>query len=101
MTEHERALVTGGGDKVAGVPVRTEEDVDREARKGTPGLRETSEATMIAAHQAGMAYWKRNKPTLATNENLESLARSCGWHGEDNVAWLAGFYGAKHREEVS
>jgi hypothetical protein len=36
MTEDERALVTGGAGPVAGVLVRTEEDVDREARKGTP-----------------------------------------------------------------
>lgn len=50
------------------------------------GLRATTEATMIAAHQAGMDYWNRNKPQTATRENLESLARSCGWHGEDNAA---------------
>ena len=62
-----------------------------------PGLRETTEATMVAAHQAGMDYWNRNKPEGATRENLESLARSCGWHGEDNAAWVAGFYGAKKR----
>jgi hypothetical protein len=60
-------------------------------------LRETTEQTMIAAHKAGMAYWNRNKPQDATRENLESLARSCGWHGADNESWLAGFYGAKRR----
>jgi hypothetical protein len=58
---------------------------------------ETSEQTMVAAHQAGMAYWKRNKPSDATRESLESLARSCGWHGADCEAWVAGFYGAKRR----
>ncbi len=65
------------------------------------GLRETNEQTMIAAHQAGMAYWKRNKPMNATWDNLASLARSCGWHGEDNVSWLAGFYGAKSRDQMA
>jgi hypothetical protein len=50
---------------------------------------------MIDKH--GMAYWTRNKPYDATRESLESLARSCGWHGEDNVAWLAGYYGAMRR----
>lgn len=57
-----------------------------------------TEATMVAAHQAGMAYWRRNKPYDATPDALASLARSCGWHGEDNDAWLAGFYGAKQRQ---
>ena len=60
-------------------------------------LRETTEETMVAAHKAGMAYWKQNKPYYTTAEDLASLARSCGWHGEDNAAWLAGFYGAKRR----
>ena len=31
-------------------------------------------------------------------DNLKSLARSCGWHGEDAISWIAGFYGAKLRE---
>lgn len=60
-------------------------------------MRETTETTMIEAHKAGAAYWRRNKPVDATREALESLARSCGWHGEDCTAWLAGFYGEKSR----
>lgn len=52
---------------------------------------------MVAAHKAGVAYWKQNKPAEATRDSLEALARSCGWHGEDSVAWLAGFYGARRR----
>lgn len=63
------------------------------------GRHETTEATMVAAHKAGMAYWRNNKPRDAAHGDLESLARSCGWHGEDNLSWLAGFYGAKKREE--
>ena len=63
-------------------------------------MTETNEQTMIAAHKAGQAYWNRNKPYDATRENLESLARTCGWHGENNVAWLAGYYGAKQRNVV-
>jgi hypothetical protein len=62
------------------------------------GTRETTERTMIAAHQAGMAYWRSNRPHDATREGLESLARSCGWHGADCESWLAGFYGAKWRD---
>lgn len=61
-------------------------------------MRETTEATMIAAHKAGMAYWNRNRPWDAKRENLASLARSCGWHGEDCIAWLSGFFGAKRRD---
>jgi len=62
------------------------------------GIRETTEESMIAAHKAGMAYWQRNKPWEATLPNLRALARSCGWHGDDCDAWVAGFYGAKRRE---
>ncbi len=62
------------------------------------GLRETTERTMIAAHKAGMTYWQRNKPVDTTPDNLASLARSCGWHGEANRAWIAGYYGARQRE---
>lgn len=62
-------------------------------------LRESTVASMIAAHKAGRAYWQRNRPQDATREGLESVARSCGWHGEENFSWLAGFYGAKDRGE--
>lgn len=64
------------------------------------GLRKTSEASMVAAHQAGMAYYRRNKATQARDCDLESLARSCGWQGEDNYAWRAGYYGAQRREQT-
>ena len=62
------------------------------------GLHETTEATMIEAHKAGMAYWQRNKPHQATRDSLASHARSCGWYDENNEAWLAGFYGAAKRD---
>jgi hypothetical protein len=62
------------------------------------GLRETNEQTMIQAHRAGMAYWRMNRPHDATKEALASHARTCGWHGADNEAWVAGFYGAKRRD---
>lgn len=61
------------------------------------GLREVNEESMIAAHKAGVDYWNRNKPYNADYASLESLARSCGYYGDDNAAWLAGFYGAKRR----
>jgi len=63
------------------------------------GLRETSEASMVAAHKAGTAFWRYNRPVDATREHLASVARSCGWHGEDETAWLAGYYGAKARDQ--
>ena len=63
------------------------------------GLRETNEATMVEAHKAGRAYWRNNRPPDAvTLESLAALARSCGWHGADNEAWLAGYYGERRRE---
>lgn len=62
------------------------------------GLRETTEATMVAAHKSGAAYWRNNKPINATRSGIEWLGRSLGWHGDDNVAFVAGFYGAKKRE---
>lgn len=62
------------------------------------GLRETNEDTMMLAHACGMAYWRMNQPYDATRDGLERHARTCGWYGEDNQAWLAGFYGAKRRD---
>jgi hypothetical protein len=59
----------------------------------------TTEATMIAAHKAGIAYWRMNRPHSATQDNLASHARSCGWHGEDTTAWLAGYNGERRRME--
>jgi hypothetical protein len=61
------------------------------------GIRETSERTMIEAHKAGVAFWRNNRPVNASPDSLASVARSCGWHDADAVAWLAGFYGAQHR----
>ena len=57
----------------------------------------TTEATMIAAHKAGIAYWRNNRPHYATREGLTTHAHTCGWHGEDNAAWLAGYYGERLR----
>ena len=45
------------------------------------GLTEITEASMVAAHQAGMAYWNRNKPYDATPENVKMLARTLGYRG--------------------
>jgi hypothetical protein len=80
MTEHERALVTGGGEKVAGVLVRSEADVDREARKGTP-----LSVYRILAHRTGgsvmgpaVAWAKRGDDQIvefATAEEAEAQAR--------------------------
>ncbi len=64
------------------------------------GLYETTEATMVAAHKAGAAYWRRNKTYLATHESLACLARSCGWHDEDATAWMAGYLGAQRQDEA-
>jgi hypothetical protein len=60
-------------------------------------LRVSNEQTLIAAHKAGIAYWRNNRPVDATREALESHARSCGWHGADNTAWIAGYYGELRR----
>ena len=51
---------------------------------------------MVEAHKAGMAYWKRNKPPGV--DGIATVARSCGWTGELETAWLAGYFGAKARE---
>jgi hypothetical protein len=61
------------------------------------GLYEINEQTIADARKSGAAYWDRNKPYNATRNDLERLARSCGWHDADNVAWLEGFYEAKDR----
>jgi hypothetical protein len=63
----------------------------------TNDLRDTTEQTMVAAHRAGMAYWRHNRPVNATRDSLSSHARTCGWHGEDNAAWLAGYYAEMSR----
>lgn len=58
-----------------------------------------TEQTMVTAHKAGVAYWRNNRPMDATREALASHARTCGWHGEDNESWLAGYYGERKRME--
>ena len=58
-----------------------------------------SEASMIAAHKAGVAYWRMNHSHDASPEGLAFHARTCGWKGEDAAAWLAGYYGEKKRME--
>ena len=63
------------------------------------GLRQINEESMIAAHKAGVAYWRMNRPAHASRGALTTLAKSNGWHGEDCTAWLAGFYGAKARQD--
>jgi hypothetical protein len=59
----------------------------------TDNLCEVTERTLLAAHKAGVAYWLRNQP--GPNADVSSVARSCGWHGELEAAWLAGYYGAR------
>ena len=64
------------------------------------GLCKVTEQSMIEAHQAGMIYWKRNKPRDATDSSLRPLAQSLGWHDGDMYAFVAGFYGAQRREQT-
>jgi hypothetical protein len=49
------------------------------------------ETNMIAAHQAGIAYWRNNRP--ADRANVEQVARSCGWGESELLAsWMAGYF---------
>jgi hypothetical protein len=64
------------------------------------GLYEITEDSMVAAHKAGIAYWQRNTPIGATADNIESLARSLGYHEGDMYAFIAGFFGARRRAET-
>jgi len=52
--------------------------------------------TLIAAHKAGIAYEKRNRPSVPIAD-LAVVARSTGWHGELCDAWLAGAAGERRR----
>lgn len=61
-------------------------------------LSEDTEANMVHAHQSGMAYWKRNKPLLATRSDITSLAHTLGYYRDQETAFVAGFFGAKRRE---
>jgi hypothetical protein len=86
----------------------TQEDLENmsvemtdKVQRRTTGLRETNEQTMIEAHKAGMAFWRQAKLTSVTDvarHTLEWHARTCGWHGADNIAWIAGYYGAMARD---
>ena len=54
------------------------------------------ETNMIAAHKAGRAYWRNNRP--ADRANAEQVARSCGWgDAELLAAWMAGYFGERAR----
>jgi hypothetical protein len=60
-----------------------------------------SESAMVVAHQAGMNYWNSHRmlPSFrwVTAETMATAARSCGFHGCECEAWLAGFFGARKR----
>jgi hypothetical protein len=58
----------------------------------------SAESVMVAAHQAGVAYWRMNRSHDATREALASHARTCGWLNDANDSWLAGYLGAKRRD---
>lgn len=59
-------------------------------------LSETNEERLVAAHQAGIAYWRHNRVRLDKAQCL-TVARSCGWHNELAESWAAGFFGAERR----
>jgi len=57
--------------------------------------------SMLAAHKAGIAFWRMNRPVDATREALTFHARTCGWKTAAEIeAWLAGYYGEKRRMEA-
>ena len=61
-------------------------------------MEQATEQSMIEAHKAGRAYWRMNRPHWSvTRDMLRFHARTCGWQGEDNDAWLAGYYGEMAR----
>lgn len=78
-------------------------DVERPGGCGAARY-ETAEATLVAAHKAGQAYWHFHRMLPGMREipvaNLAGVARSCGWHGRDCEAWLAGFHGARNRDKT-
>lgn len=61
-------------------------------------LYETTEQTLLVAHQSGISYWKRNRPIDATKETLGFLARTLGFHGEHEAMFVAGVLGARRRQ---
>lgn len=60
-------------------------------------LYETTEQTLITAHQSGIIYWKRNLPIDATVEKLRFLARTLGFRGEHEDSFVAGVLGERRR----
>ena len=61
------------------------------------GLYEVTEESMILAHKAGQDYFKRNLNSDPSENDLAMLGRSLHWHDADNYAFIAGYFGAKHR----
>jgi hypothetical protein len=64
------------------------------------GLHESTMESRVRAHKAGATYWALNKPYDSNSESLAQVARSCGWHGDDMEAWLAGYWQAMSRERA-
>jgi hypothetical protein len=61
-------------------------------------LCETNETTLVLAHKAGIAYEKRNRPSVPIAD-LAFVARASGWHGDLCRAWLAGAAGERRRND--
>jgi len=61
------------------------------------GLRETNEQSMLQAHKAGRTYYRSNRPETVDLTTLRTLANSCGWHADDEDAWVAGYMGERKR----
>jgi hypothetical protein len=74
-------------------------DTKREAQDAARHRADDDAVDMVRAHKAGIAYWRMNRPTDATQAQLEFHARTCGWHGEQCEAWLTGFNGERKRSE--
>jgi hypothetical protein len=69
-----------------------------EQRRSPLGVGPTTNE-LVAAHKAGIAYERRNRPQCPISD-LATVARSTGWHGDLEIAWLAGAAGERkrHRE---
>ncbi len=91
MTEHERALVKGDGGKVAGVLVRSEADVDREARKGTPTAKYRILAHRTADSRLGAAVaWAKDHNGIVEYDNQEQAeAQARDWNSR---TWSANVF---------
>ena len=63
--------------------------------RAVSSLRATTPDSLVQAYNAGVAYWRNNRPQ-ATFEGLISLARSCGWRDESEIcAWINGYVESK------